>query len=66
MNNVNNKKQAFSTRAIHSGYDTQTQQGALVPPVYMTSTFEFESVEQGAERFAGDAPGHVYSRYTRC
>lgn len=59
---MNNKKQAFSTRAIHSGYDAQTQHGALVPPVYMTSTFEFESVEQGAERFAGETPGHVYSR----
>lgn len=59
---MKNNKQAFATRAIHSGYDAQTHQGALVPPVYMTSTFEFESVEQGAGRFAGEQPGHFYSR----
>ncbi len=59
---MKNNKQAFATRAIHSGYDAQTHQGALVPPVYMTSTFEFESVEQGAARFAGEQPGHFYSR----
>lgn len=58
----NNNKKAFETRAIHSGYDAQSHQGALVPPVYMTSTFEFDSVEQGAARFAGEQAGHFYSR----
>jgi len=59
---MKNNNQAFATRAIHYGYDAQDHQGALVPPVYMTSTFEFESVEQGAARFAGEQPGHFYSR----
>lgn len=58
----NNNKQAFATRAIHSGYDARDHQGALVQPVYMTSTFEFEAVAQGAARFAGEEAGHVYSR----
>ena len=58
----NNNKQAFATRAIHSGYDARDHQGALVQPVYMTSTFEFEAVAQGAARFAGEEMGHVYSR----
>lgn len=56
------EKKAFSTRAIHSGYDSQDNQGALSPPIYMTSTFAFDSVEQGSARFAGTEPGHFYSR----
>ena len=52
----------FATRAIHEGYDERSEQGALVPPVYMTSTFAFENAEQGAAMFSGETPGHVYSR----
>jgi methionine-gamma-lyase len=56
------KAAGFATRAIHQGYDPQSAQGAIVPPVYMTSTFAFESAAQGAEMFAGERPGHFYSR----
>ena len=58
----NNSELGFATRAIHNGYDSSTEQGALVPPVYMTSTFTFESAEQGAALFAGEQEGHFYSR----
>ncbi|EWH03179.1 methionine gamma-lyase [Halomonas sp. BC04] len=54
--------QGFATRAIHEGYEPLDEQGALTPPVHLTSTFAFDSVEQGAARFAGEAPGHFYSR----
>lgn len=63
MNNTDaSHKAAFSTRAIHSGYDSASANGSLTPPVYMTSTFAFDSVEQGADRFAGEAEGPIYSR----
>jgi len=52
----------FATRAIHHGYNCADQQGALTPPVYMTSTFAFDSAEQGGAVFAGEQPGHFYSR----
>lgn len=52
----------FSTRAIHHGYDPMDHQGALNPPVYMTSTFAFDTAEAGGEIFAGDKTGHIYSR----
>ena len=52
----------FSTRAIHLGYDPAKSEGALVPPVYLTSTFAFESTEVGMQRFAGESPGYIYSR----
>jgi len=52
----------FATRAIHHGYDPLDNHGALNPPVYMSSTFAFESAEQGARRFAGEEAGYFYSR----
>ena len=52
----------FATRAIHHGYDAQSSEGALNPPVYMTSTFTFETAEDGGAMFAGEKEGHFYSR----
>jgi methionine-gamma-lyase len=52
----------FSTRAIHLGYDPQQHHGALVPPIYMTSTFAFPDVAYGGRCFAGEEAGHFYTR----
>lgn len=51
----------FATRQIHVGKSVNTA-GALCCPIYQTSTFEFESVEQGGKRFAGKEGGYIYSR----
>ena len=53
---------AFSTRAIHHGYEPLDHGGALVPPVHMSSTFVFPTAEAGGATFAGEREGHVYSR----
>mgnify|MGYP003641201851 FL=1 len=53
---------SFSTRAIHHGYNPMDNEGALTPPLHLTSTFAFESAEAGGEMFAGERPGHIYSR----
>ncbi|WP_305857171.1 methionine gamma-lyase [Balneatrix alpica] len=60
--NKHDTEMGFATRAIHLGYDSQQHDGALTPPIYMTSTFAFDSVEQGGARFAGEQPGYIYSR----
>ena len=52
----------FSTRAIHHGYDPLQNNGALIPPIYLTSTFAFPTVEYGAGCFAGEQSGHFYTR----
>lgn len=52
----------FATRAIHAGYDPAEAQGALTPPLHLTSTFAFESAEAGGEMFAGTREGYFYSR----
>ena len=55
------KKLGFSTRQIHVG-KFKNSAGALCDPIYQTSTFAFDSVEQGGARFAGTEAGYVYSR----
>ncbi|MBS7813100.1 methionine gamma-lyase [Roseococcus pinisoli] len=57
-----NRPAGFATRAIHLGYDPQDHEGALTPPLHLTSTFAFETAEAGAAIFAGERPGHFYSR----
>ena len=52
----------FATRAIHHAYDPQDHEGALTPPLHLTSPFAFETAEAGGEMFAGERPGHIYSR----
>jgi len=55
-----NRIPGFQTRAIHHGYEPAENQGALSPPIFMTSTFAFESVE-AAEAVAEQA-GAIYAR----
>ena len=50
------------TVAIHGGEAPLDPHGALVPPLYQTSTFVFDTVHQGGQRFAGDEAGYIYSR----
>lgn len=59
---ITDKALGFSTRAIHHGYHSADHQGALVPPVYMSSTFSFPSVEYGGKCFAGEENGYFYTR----
>jgi len=52
----------FGTRAIHAGNVKDAQYGALTTPIYQTSTFVFDSCEQGGRRFAGEETGYIYTR----
>lgn len=52
----------FASRAIHHAYDPLDHEGALTPPLHLTSTFAFETAEAGGEMFAGERRGHIYSR----
>ena len=58
---MNKKNLGFATRQIHAG-KVSNDAGALCAPIYQTSTFEFETVEQGGARFAGQEAGYIYSR----
>jgi len=53
----------FATRAVHSGEHVgQPQHMSHTGAIYQTSTFVFESAAQGAEIFAGERPGYIYTR----
>lgn len=52
----------FETLAIHAGAIEDEQFGALATPIYQTSTFCFDSAEQGGRRFAGEEEGFIYTR----
>ncbi len=60
--NRRNATHGFATRAIHHGYDPASEQGALTQPIYMTSTYAFESAEAGAAIFRGEQVGYAYGR----
>ncbi|MDR7127225.1 methionine gamma-lyase [Pseudotabrizicola sp. 4114] len=59
---MRNSPPSFSTLAIHHGYDPMANEGALTPPLHLTSTYAFETAEAGGEMFAGERAGHIYSR----
>lgn len=47
---------------IHGGESPTDPHGALVSPLYQTSTFVFPDAETGGRRFAGEEGGYIYSR----
>lgn len=49
------------TKIIHDGH-IKNQYNALAEPIYKTSTFIFDDVQQGGNRFAGKEQGYIYSR----
>jgi len=55
-------KQNFETIAIRTQV-SQTEQREHSVPLYLTSSFTFESAEHGAALFSGKESGHLYSRY---
>jgi methionine-gamma-lyase len=56
------RARAVDTECVHAGADPDPLYGAVAPPIYQTSTFAFDSPEQGAARFAGEEPGYIYTR----
>ena len=52
----------ISTKVVHAGEHPDDATGAIIPPIYQTSTFAFKSAEHGARLFSGDEVGYVYTR----
>lgn len=52
---------APATVVVHGSHPANAE-GALAAPIYQTSTFVFDSAEQGGRRFAGQEDGFIYSR----
>lgn len=56
------ERRGFDTEAVHAGSPPDPVHGAISVPIFQTSTFAFDSVDQGAARFAGTEDGYIYTR----
>ncbi|EOP49683.1 MULTISPECIES: methionine gamma-lyase [Bacillus] len=56
------KKKHIETALIHHGYESKMHKGSLTPPLFQTSTYTFETAQQGEASFAGQDPSYIYSR----
>jgi O-acetylhomoserine (thiol)-lyase len=50
------------TLALHAGWRADPATGAVVPPIYQTTSFQFRDTEHAANLFALKELGNIYSR----
>lgn len=54
--------EGFGSRVIHGGNTKDRGYRSLSMPVYQTSTFYFDSCEDGGKAFAGESDSYIYTR----
>ena len=52
----------FETLAVHAGYSPDPVTKAVVPPIYQTVAYAFDSAQHGADLFDLKVPGNIYTR----
>ncbi len=50
------------TIALHSGYVPESDHGSRAVPIYQTTSYVFESVDEASSLFNVEQGGHIYSR----
>jgi len=58
---MNLKNVSIDTKCVHAG-TKENKEGAVVTPIYQTSTFRFQSAEHGARLFRVEEDGYIYTR----
>ncbi len=58
------KEPGFSTLAVHAGAHPDPATGARATPIYQTTSFVFDDVDQAASLFGLQAFGNIYTRIT--
>jgi methionine-gamma-lyase len=56
------KGAGFATRQIHKGGHPDPHTGSLSMPIFQTSTFVMRNAEEGAQLFAHQRKGYIYTR----
>lgn len=56
------KAMGIGTSVIHTNNMKDTQCHSLTLPIYQTSTFYFDTCEEGGRKFAGQEAGYIYTR----
>lgn len=57
-----NTLSGFGSCAIHAGHQTDPRYAHLVP-IYASSTYVYDTAEQGMNRFGGKEEGYIYGRW---
>ncbi|WP_225783211.1 O-acetylhomoserine aminocarboxypropyltransferase/cysteine synthase family protein [Xenophilus sp. Marseille-Q4582] len=52
----------FETKSVHAGYSPDPTTRAVVPPIYQTAAYAFDSAQHGADLFDLKVPGNIYTR----
>ncbi|HWP11173.1 MAG TPA: aminotransferase class I/II-fold pyridoxal phosphate-dependent enzyme [Ramlibacter sp.] len=52
----------FETLSVHAGYSPDPTTKAVVPPIYQTVAYAFDSAQHGADLFDLKVPGNIYTR----
>jgi len=50
------------TLALHAGWRADPATGAVAPPIYQTTSYQFQSTEHAANLFALKELGNIYTR----
>ena len=50
------------TICLHAGYDHDPATGAVAPPIYQTTSYQFADTEHARRLFALEEPGNIYTR----
>jgi len=58
-----NKNRSAQTCLVHGG-GQRSQFGETSEAIFMNSGFTYASSSAAEERFKGEAPGHIYSRFS--
>jgi methionine-gamma-lyase len=53
----------FNTNLVHVGEKPDTATGSVIPPIYQTTTFAFETNESILSLMEGRSTGYIYTRY---
>ena len=61
---MSDRQPGFSTLAIHAGAAPDAATGARATPIYQTTAFAFDDVDQAAALFGLQAFGNIYTRIT--
>ncbi|SEB46096.1 O-acetylhomoserine aminocarboxypropyltransferase/cysteine synthase family protein [Rhodobacter sp. 24-YEA-8] len=62
--NTEPKPHGFDTLAVHAGATPDPVTGAINPPIYQTTAYQFKDADHAARLFGLEEIGYIYSRLT--
>jgi methionine-gamma-lyase len=57
------KFNGFNSNLVHVGEKPDPTTGSVIPPIYQTTTFAFDTNEGMLDLMEGRAEGYIYTRY---